>query len=254
MSTLVRHEPCPKCRAYGADTKGNNLARYSDGSAWCYAGHGMVERADRIPVIDEKYLEKKEDGIILDADLCSDFPAHVVDWLSKYEITVPEAISHGWKYGPYRDQLVFIFKDQYGNISCTQARNFSSASKRKYFNQGDANSTLPIFQCSTDRTKGIAITEDVVSAAKVGRQHDACPCLGSHFSKHKLNALRLLGYEHLIMWLDEDKLKEAMKIADQAKWLGFTTQVIHTPLDPKEYDDSQIASLLSNDSSSRSVG
>jgi hypothetical protein len=240
MGTLVRHEPCPKCRAFGADKKGNNLARYSDGSAWCYAGHGMLEKADQIP-IDSK--QEKQD-VQLDVDLCCDFPRHVVQWLARYGISVSEAIEHGWKYSPYRDQLVFIFKDQYGNISCTQARNFSTAAKRKYFNQGDANSTLPIFQCKHPSTK-IVIVEDAVSAAKVGRQIDSMPCLGSHLSKKKLNALRLLGYEHLVVWLDEDKLKEAMMIADQAKWLGFTTQVVHTPLDPKEYDDGEINGYVS---------
>jgi hypothetical protein len=244
MGTLVRHEPCPKCRAFGADRKGNNLARYSDGSAWCYAGHGLLERADKIPVIDEKWQQKEENGPVLDLDLDFNYPSHVVTWLDKYGISVQEAIGHGWKYGPFRDQLVFIFKDQYGNISCTQARNFSPTAKRKYFNQGDANSTLPIFQCPSHGT-AIVVVEDAVSAAKIGRQRDSIPCLGSYFPKAKLNALRLLGYEELSVWLDSDKLREAMKIADQARWLGFSTQVVHTPLDPKEYSDGEIAHLLS---------
>lgn len=249
MGTLVRHEPCPKCRAFGADKKGNNLARYSDGSAWCYAGHGMLEKADKIPVINAEWQEKPD--VQLDLDLCNDFPRHVVQWLERYGISVQEAIAHGWKYSPYRDQLVFIFKDEYGNVSCTQARNFSPTAKRKYFNQGDASATLPIFRSSVsgNGARKIAVVEDAVSAAKIGRQVDSIPCLGSHLSKAKLNALRLLGYEHLIMWLDADKLKEAMKIADQAKWLGFTTKVIHTPLDPKEYDDCEINGFVSSESS-----
>lgn len=243
--SLVRHEPCPKCRAKGEDKKGNNLARYSDGSAWCFAGHKLVERANRIPVIDDKWLQKEKDGFNFDGTLLStDYPLHIVEWLDKYGITVPEALKHGWKYNKKYDQLVFIFKDQYGNVSCTQARNFAGAAKRKYFNEGDANSTLPIFQCGTERTNSVVITEDVVSSAKVGRQVDAMPCLGSYLSKQKLNALRLLGYKHIIFWLDADKLAESMKMSDQAKWLGFTTQVVHTPLDPKEYSDEEICCTL----------
>lgn len=245
MSGLVRHEACPKCRAFGADKKGNNLARYTDGSAWCFAGHGLVERADRIPVIDERWLQKEhDDGIQLDDDLCDDFPGHVVQWLAGYDVSVQEALKHGWKYSPYRNQLVFIFKDEYGNISCTQARNFSPTANRKYFNQGDANSTLPIFRCTTGRKGYIVVVEDAVSAAKISRQVDSMPCLGSHLSKRKMVALRTLGYEEMVFWLDADKLKESMKMADAARWLGMVTKVVTTTLDPKENSDTEIKTLL----------
>ena len=33
---FIRHEACPACRKVGADTDGDNLARYSDGSAYCF--------------------------------------------------------------------------------------------------------------------------------------------------------------------------------------------------------------------------
>jgi len=36
-TSFVRHEPCPECRANGNDSKGNNISRYSDGSAYCFA-------------------------------------------------------------------------------------------------------------------------------------------------------------------------------------------------------------------------
>jgi hypothetical protein len=239
MSGFVHHEPCPRCGSR------DNLARYMDGSAWCFGCH-YRERANRIPVVNEKWLEKEEDAIVLDDDLCYNYPVHVVSWLAKYGITVEEAIKHGWKYGPKRDQLVFIFKDEAGNISCTQARNFWEGSKRKYFNQGAAQQTLPIFRGPHERDVRplLVIVEDAVSAAKIARQCDAMPCLGSYLPKNKQNALRLLGYEELVVWLDADKLKEAREIADQAKWLGFKTKVVYTERDPKEYDNSEIQKLL----------
>lgn len=39
---MIRREQCPRCAEEGGDSAGNNLAVYSDGSAWCYAGHKMV--------------------------------------------------------------------------------------------------------------------------------------------------------------------------------------------------------------------
>lgn len=243
MGRFVHHEPCPKCGSR------DNLARYMDGSAWCFGCH-YRERADRIPVINDKWLEKEEDDertVRLDDDLCYDYAGHVVEWLARYGISVQEAIKHGWKYSPKRDQLVFIFADADGNVACTQARNFAKGAKRKYFNQGSALHVLPIFRTGTwndgARTP-IVVVEDAVSAARIGRQSDAIPCLGSYMPKSKLNALRLLGYEEMVVWLDADKLKEAREIADQAKWLGFKTKVVYTELDPKEYDDSTISEKI----------
>jgi twinkle protein len=48
MSNVVGKEPCPACREQGNDTNGDNLARYDDGGAYCFAcGHS--ERAEGQP-------------------------------------------------------------------------------------------------------------------------------------------------------------------------------------------------------------
>lgn len=44
-SVLIRKEPCPECRKHGGDRSGNNLARYSDGHAFCFAC-GYLEKGD----------------------------------------------------------------------------------------------------------------------------------------------------------------------------------------------------------------
>ncbi len=36
-SVVVGREACPKCRQNGNDNSGDNLARYSDGGAYCFA-------------------------------------------------------------------------------------------------------------------------------------------------------------------------------------------------------------------------
>lgn len=87
------------------------------------------------------------------------------------------------------------------------------------------------------------MVEDAVSAAKIARQNDAMPCLGSYLPAKKLTRLRPF-YESLIVWLDEDKLKEAREMAQMAKWLGFSTKVVYTELDPKEYSNEAIKGFL----------
>lgn len=236
MSVFLRHEPCPRCGSR------DNVGRYSDGSAYCF-GCKWRDRGDVfIPQVEYTCI-----SIQLDDDLCSDFPGHVVGWLAKYDISVQEAIKHGWKYSPGRDQLVFIFRDETGQVELTQARNFSPASKLKYFTQGQRNSILPIFHTEVRPlvrgTRLLVLVEDIISAAKIARQCDAMPCLGCTIPKAKLKALRLF-YDVLVVWLDANKLNEARDIASQAKWLGFKTHVVFTERDPKEYTNSEIKENL----------
>jgi hypothetical protein len=35
-SKVISREPCPQCRGKGEDNKGDNLALYDDGHAYCY--------------------------------------------------------------------------------------------------------------------------------------------------------------------------------------------------------------------------
>lgn len=234
MGVFVRHEPCPRCGSR------DNLARYEDGSAHCFGGCGYWEPRTGV-VIHKVKDESDECPLQLDDDLCSDFPGHVVEWLAQYDISIPEALRHGWKYGPKRDQLVFIIRDGTGAVSLYQARNFRPGSK-KYFTQGSVADVLPIFHPPI-HSRELVLVEDIVSAAKISRQIASMPLLGSSIQLGKLRRLRVL-YDKLYVWLDPDKLNEARAIAEQAKWLGFETWVIYTPEDPKVYSDGEITDAL----------
>lgn len=236
MGVFLHHEPCPRCGSR------DNLARYDDGSAWCF-GCSKVEPRTHLP----KFQEKDDEYVQLDDDLCTDFAGHVVEWLARYGISVSEALKHGWRYAPKRDQLVFIWRDEKGNVALTQARNFWKGAKVKYFTVGSVEQVLPIFQTSgllRQLPRKLVVVEDVVSAAKIARQCDAMPCLGSTLSNGRLARLRA-SYDVLVPWLDEDKWKNAVNIADRAKLIGFTTKVVYTEKDPKEYEDHYITARIS---------
>lgn len=243
MGVFVKHEPCPKCGSR------DNLGRYADGSAWCF-GCGYIERRDRIPLF---HVEKDDELVQLDDDLCLDFPGHVVEWLAGYGISVPEALKHGWKYSPHRDQLVYIFRDEAGRVQATQARNFWKGAKVKYFTQGSIESLVPVFRCGRSsssldegETRRLVVVEDVVSAAKIARQASAMPLLGSTLSNTKLARLAALKPLQMVFWLDYDKWTSAVKMADRAKLLGMNTKVVQTEKDPKEYSDAEITCWLEN--------
>lgn len=236
MAEFVKHEPCPRCGSR------DNLGKYSDGSGWCFGCHLFI------PVSSSKALHtvpvKENTDVQLSDDLVSDFPEHVVSWLAKYDISVQEALKHGWKYSPKYDQLTFIFNDGEGGVACVQSRNFNPerAKKRKYYNSGSPKDVLPIFHAS-DARRRLVVVEDVVSAARIARQCDAMPLLGSYLPARKIMALKPF-YEFLDVWLDSDKLKEAREIEMMAKWVGLSARTIYTELDPKEYSDREIHEYL----------
>lgn len=249
MANFLFNGPCKECGSR------DNRAHYDDGSEWCWGCHDYGPASNSGGIHATKVV-KKEDNVQLSDDLCFDYPGHVVSWLARYGISVAEGISHGWKYSPKWDQLVFIFNDGEGNVAVTQARNFNPerAKKRKYYNSGSPADVLPIFHASLGGSqRRLVVVEDTVSAARVaaasgrgleGPLYDAMPCLGSYLPARKITALKVLNYETIICWLDGDKLKESREIATMAKWIGLSSRVIHTKLDPKEFSDNEIKEYL----------
>lgn len=241
MARFLHHGPCPSCGSR------DNLAHYDDGSAHCFGGCGYYQRPTHAPRREYSSSKIPEDNSStpkIPEDAGHDFPQEAVEWLSKYQLGIPEAIQRGLLWSNSRRQLIFNMDQVW------QARNFNpeAAAKRKYFTAGDVNENLPIYACSLERNDGaprgsLALVEDCVSAIKIARQNDSMPLLGSHLSVTRLNRLARL-YSGLVVWLDSDKLKEARGIAEKAKWLGLSARTIFTDEDPKCYSDEQIKGFL----------
>lgn len=217
--SFLHHESCPSCGSR------DNLARYSDGGAFCFGCH-YTERATRyVPKSDVKKEYEKPPTI------SHDFPPVCMEWVAQYGLSLEELLRRGCGWNGERQQLVFTFRDS----DCWQARNFRDGSKSKYFTQGDVNELIPIYSSGHDDGR-LVVVEDCVSAIKVARQCDAMPVLGSHVSNSKLHGLSKL-YRDVFFWLDSDKLKESRNAAERARLIGINSNVIYTELDPKEYDD-----------------
>jgi hypothetical protein len=258
--SFVKHESCPRCGSR------DNLARYKDGSAWCF-GCSYHERGSMSPyVLKERYEQDQDNddefgravGLPADATRLGGDSGPAQHWLRQYVITQEEANNVGWLYSPSYEQLIFPFYDSAGTLCCTQARNFNPqrASKAKYYNKGEKSRSYTVYgkyheddirtQSSNIAGRGgslLVLCEDAVSSLKVARCTPSMPLLGTHIAKDKLMALRA-SYDSLIVWLDSDKFKEAVYIADTAKWLGFKARAVFTELDPKELSDETIRKIV----------
>jgi DNA primase len=89
----------------------------------------------------------------------------------------------------------------------------------------------------------VVVVEDVFSAIRVGRVTSAVPLFGSVLSADWSRLLTRLSLD-VILWLDSDKYREAIKFARQLQLLGANTRVIRTELDPKGYTEQEVREIL----------
>ena len=239
MGRFLHHEPCPDCGSR------DNLARYDDGSAFCF-GCKYTEPRNKIP---EKEKINANDTLSFRSTTPREYPSHVVQWFSKYGLDIAECLGRGIVYEFRRNQVIFPFTSEEGELCCYQARNFDSrrASQAKYYNVGAKEEAFPLYKSSSNSAgRSAVLTEDALSAIKVARQFDAMPLLGVTISAKKLARLKAHGYEKIIVWLDRDKWREANNIADMCKWIGMSAKTVLTDLDPKEYSNDEIRSYVND--------
>lgn len=247
MKGFSHHESCPNC-----DSR-DNLARYFDGSAWCFGCH-YRERSTLSPYVMQDVLSQREGEGGLDLsppsppeDANTAFAPSAVEWLGQFHLDIPTAIKRGVLYSASRDQIIY----QLGNV--WQARNLRANALSKNFTSGNVNECTHIYGSSSNDgsddspsvgSRDLVLVEDPVSAIRVaGAWGDSMPLLGSHLATSRLNAVAGL-YRALVLWLDSDKLKEARAIAKRAELIGVSTRVIWTELDPKCYTNEQIKEIL----------
>lgn len=244
MARFTGHESCPKCGSR------DNLARYDDGSAWCFGCHYYEKRNAEHFAPKSEELSKSDGHTNLSRissamvrDCSTEISARAVDYCGRFGIGVPELLKAGGRWYPRTESLVFFYNDKEGAICCIQGRSFSTNRQTsKYHNWGTPYNVIDI---NGTRGTTIVITEDKLSAIKVARVADAFPALGTSFQVHKLVELKKRGYQRVVVWLDHDKWRESREIVDKAKWIGLSASSVLTEEDPKCYDEVCIKAYLS---------
>ena len=241
MAHCIKHEQCPHCAKLGRDRNGDNLAVYSDGSTYCFSC-GFTNKGSRVQAFIQREQRITQD-VILPADAEPTIPREVITWLRQYSLTDNDIKSNNLLWSPYWERLIFPYfvNDQ---LVAWQGRSFNP-DKAKWFSKGNLKDLLYIV--GNHRTKHIVLTEDIISAIRVSKQHTVCasPIFGSHISTHRILRLGKF-YDRIDVWLDKDKEKEAVNYRNGINIMGIDSKVIITDKDPKEYSDSEIEQWLYN--------
>lgn len=238
-SRVIRQGPCPKCGSSDAFTE------YSDGGAWCFSCR-TLRRSDVSGYVLERKQQEDESNISLPNDLSNEYGEEAVKWVDQYGLKPSDLIRANVKWSERRKQLLFIYNKLDGlDIGCIQGRNFSGGTK--YHNQGDVHDVMPIYYYNNPtEASTIVLVEDAISAIKVSKDVwvDAMPLLGCSLPLNKITFFSKRGYSRVVVWLDHDKYREALNIAEKIRYTGLQTRVVTTDLDPKCYDADTIAKQI----------
>lgn len=229
MSKFIKLGPCPHCGSK------DNRAEYTNGY-WCF-GCSKYEPKDDTNTLRQRAYNTTHPSKLYNSllDTTEDIPMTPMRWLLKYNITQDEIKKYGIVWAPFKKLLVLIQRKDYW-----QGRNFSFGNI-KYMSSG--NKPLTIY----GEGGILLVVEDVLSAIKIARlRHEgycATPLLGSSLSKQAEHQL-VKRYKHIYVWLDRDKAKNAVHIRNKLRSQGVESKVIISPLDPKEYNKTEISKWL----------
>ena len=169
-------------------------------------------------------------------DLTTDIPMKAKQWLLKYGITNQEIEQNNIAYNANSDILVLLHTQNYWQGRCFGDQH------QKYLSKG--NKPLTIY----GNGDTIVCVEDVLSAIKIARlspDYCATPLLGSSMSLETTQSLSE-RFKKILIWLDRDKAKEAIRISRNLKQRGILVDVVISPKDPKDYEKGEIITWLKN--------
>ena len=225
-ATFVGHEPCPACRKRGKDVAGDNLARYSDGAAFCFSC-GYKERKSRLPT-----LVAAKPSPPPQRNWTTEMP--IQNYTQLFQYLSGEEIKQYFKYDDVTGRTIFAHGDFY------EARSASRFLTPKALQYGDKPADLTFDESVNSDT--LVIVEDVISAIKVGRYAAARPLFGSSLTiTQELVLLREKGkYEQFLIWLDSDKYLKAQAIAKMLAAAGLPAYAVYSVWDPKDCSVAEI--------------
>lgn len=242
MSRFLHYDSCPRCQDRGKDSRGDNLATYSDGGGHCFACgfhiHPPLSSRWAVNVVDHE-VENKVKRILPD-DFTRDVPARCWEWLLQYGLPYDywkEFVGYSEKY-----QRLVIRVGEPLSFSIGRYLGEEKTSFRKWHVWGDAHQLVH----SSGDSRSIILVEDVISYHKVYQSGNQVICLfGTRIYPIHLEYIRQQN-KPVSLWLDNDQLDTMPKKCSNLELLtGVKCEYISTQKDPKEYSLRDINSIIS---------
>ena len=232
-AVFVSHESCPRCGSK------DNLGVWSDGHKWCF-GCGYYKPAVGTLSTYFPSSTPTDTGIHTSLHrlttnlgfLSTNRPSTATSWLKSYGLTNEEITNLGILWDESKGLLIFPMYEGEELIGYV-GRQFLGKGP-KYVVQGEKQRFKPVYGSGDT----LVLTEDLISAVKVGRVTVAMPLFGIHVREVPA------GYSKYKLWLDKDKQISSVQQCRKWRQYGYDIESIITDLDPKEYNEQQIREYL----------
>lgn len=176
-------------------------------------------------------------------DFTHDVPTKAALWYYRFGISAEVARSYGIGYTPGLHRVVIpVYED--GALVTMQMRAVDKFTQPKYLNPSGKHMQRCLFESGVSNGVTV-ITEDILSAIKVGRVHHATSILGTNMSD--VRALKIAQKNHVaLIWLDGDKagIEGAIHARNQLLMQNVEVHMIRTPKDPKTYSLDEIRRII----------
>lgn len=239
-SHLLYKTRCPACAENSKDRSGDNLGVYNDGHSYCYSC-GYATNATASSKLRQQAKQELKEIPALPEDVSNKIGRIAYEWLLQYfsPENFPRCL---WSVSERK--LYFMLEG-----GAYQYRYFGDNPKHpKWVSYGINENLIHIVSSRMELSNNrcLVLVEDIISAMKVGHITPTLCLFGSNISLKRLATLKLLGYNEVIIWLDWDKKEYAIEAAGRAQSIGLNSKVIHTKLDPKDYNFEEIKLELEN--------
>lgn len=204
----------------------------------------FVERAEGITVHDFAEANKAVEKLHckMPNDACGELPIEGLNWLRKAGIDEDLRREYNICYSPTFKRVLLPSYDSSGRLTYLQARAVFDGQTPKYANQAAVKK--PLFHSHQAVTSEVVLTEDILSAIKVGQVFSAISLLGTKPVDTLLPAL--MPFDEVFVWLDPDDagINGSIKIAHYCSLLGKPVYRVHSDKDPKYYSKQEIKQFI----------
>lgn len=225
-------------------------------SAYCFRcgskGFTPIERktlSDFDILKQEEAVAELSQTMRLPDDFTTEIPTQHALWLYKAGLHMDRIRTLGFGYSSKLARVVLPVYDN-GVLVYVQARaTMYPEQKPKYLNLKGAQKDDIIYHCKPEQhlegyRDTVVVTEDILSAARVGEVCNAISILGTKLSNGQ--AIKIAEYARVIWWLDSDDagIKGVRKGSQQLQFLIGNQFDIRTEKDPKLYSSRKIRNIL----------
>lgn len=175
-----------------------------------------------------------------------DFGIHGRVWLNRYGITADEVLKYGITYDHKHDAVLLPVFDAEGCAGFQVRHLHPEYVGPKYLSYFVRQPGAVFCAGPGASMERLVITEDVISAIKVGRVVLATPLRTTQMNDRQLADILDTGVDQFQIWLDDDNTQvkqHQIALKRKLEKLG-TCEVIKTANDPKCYSESEIISIV----------